>query len=374
VGAYALARDAVNDLPRTRRLKSPLNSACTFLFSALLLLHAAPSDAQLQSNTGGLAGQVFCSDTQKPARFAMVILVPDETETVSSYLTRRGGGGTRTSTAADGTFTMKDISPGVYDIQVVMPGYVQPLRQLNLFPESDTASRQPFLKMLTRVTIESGQTANATVTAYRGADLIGSVDYDDGTPAAGITVSALIALAPTGAGTSSSSANTVLRSVGGNAQTDDRGRFHLSGLADGTYTIQGLPRGGELFPVYLGNTIERTKAVMVTVKSGEERSGLDLLMDLTNLHRVRGVLTSPDSHALPNANVFLSLTDSPGNPLDATTGPDGSFAFSAVPDGKFTVAVSGAADPDTHIVYRGASTQVTVAGSDINDVVLTPTQ
>ena len=269
---------------------------------------------------------------------------------------------------------MKDVSPGVYDIQVVMPGYVQPVRQLNLFSDGDTVSRQPFLKMLTRVTIEAEQTTNATVTAYRGADLIGSVVYDDGTPAAGITVSALIALTPAGDGASSSSASTTFRSVGGNAQTDDRGHFHLSGLANGTYTIQALPRGGELFPVYLGNTIDRTKAIMVTVKSGEERSGLDLLMDLTNLHRVRGVLTSPDSHALPNASVVLSLTDSPGNPLDAMSGADGSFAFSAVPDGKFTVAVSSAADPDTHIVYRGASTQVTVAGSDINDIVLTPTQ
>ena len=337
--------------------------------AGMFLLNAAVVHGQMQSGTGGLTGQVFCSDTQKPARFAIVTLVPDVTETDSAYQNRRGFGSSRAATAADGTFTMKDVSAGTYDVQVVMPGYIQPVRQLEMFTDGDAATRQVLLKMLTKVTIEAGQTATATVTAYRGADLVGSVDYDDGTPATGVTVSALIAIANAGTG-----AAGTLRGVGGNFQTDDRGHFHLSGLADGTYTIQAMPRAGGLFPLFLGNTIDRSKATMITVKSGEERSGLDLVMDLTGLHHVHGVFTGPDSHALPNANITLTLTDSPSAQLDATTGLDGSFTIANVPDGKFTVAASSATDPDTRVVYKGASTEVTVAGSDINDVVLTASQ
>ena len=343
----------------------------------MLVLFTMPvsSHAQLQSGTGGLIGQVFCSDTQKPARFAMVSLVPDVTESDNtSSMGRRGfGSSTTASTAADGTFAMKDVPAGAYDVQVIMPGYVQPIRQLNLFADSDTATRQMFIKMLTKVTVQAGQTTNATVTAYRGADLIGSVYYDDGTPAAGLTVSPLIAIAPAGSSSTNPSATT-LRTMGGNAQTDDRGHFHLSGLADGTYTVQAVPRNGSIFPLFLGNTIDRTRATLVTVKSGEERSGLDLIVNLTDLHRVRGVFTSPEGHALPNVNVALSLAEGPGAFVDATTGIDGSFTFSSVPDGKFTAAASGGTDPDTHVVYSGAKAQVTVNGSDISDVVLTATQ
>jgi hypothetical protein len=340
------------------------------LTALLFIMLAGCGYAQTQSGTGGLVGQVFCSDTQKPARFALVSLVPDVTE---EGVNRRSYGSSSASTAADGTFSMKDVLPGVYDVQVLMPGYIQPIRQLNLFTDSDSDLRQRLLRMLTKVKIDAGQTANATVTAYRGADLSGTVNYDDGTPAAGITVSALMAIPVAGSDTSTS-ANTNLRAVGSNSQTDDRGRFHLSGLSDGSYTVQALPRGGGLFPVYLGNTIDRAKAALVTAKAGDERTGMDLQMDITDLHRVRGVLMSPDNHALANVNVTLTLADSPTGQLSATTGPDGSFSFATVPDGKFTVAATGAYDPETRIVYKGASSQITVSGSDISDIALTVSQ
>ena len=156
-------------------------------------------------------------------------------------------------------------------MQVFLPGYIQPIRQLNIYGDSAPAMRQTFLSMITRVTIQAGQVTSTNVTAYRGADLIGAIIYDDGTPAAGITVSAMIALSPSGASADSTStaANATFRSIGSNSQTDDRGRYHLAGLADGTYTVQAVPRSGGLFPVFLGNTIDRGKATLITIKAGE---------------------------------------------------------------------------------------------------------
>ena len=366
---------------RRRVVKRPVNG----LGIALVVFAAAhyPAGAQTQSGTGGLNGQVFCSDTQKPARFAMVSLVPDVTVPADETNNRRRGyGASSTNTAADGSFSMKDVPAGVYDVQVMMPGYVQPVRQLNMYADAEPQLRQVFINMLTRVTIEAGQTANANVTAYRGADLIGSVYYDDGSPAGGISVSALLSTtggSASDAASSSSasgpgSAASNLRAIGSNSQTDDRGRYHISGLADGTYSVQALPRSGGLFPVFLGNTIDRTKSASVTVRSGEERAGLDLILNISDLHRVRGTVTSPDNHALPNTTVSLTLANSTASQLSATTGPDGSFLFAAVPDGKFTVAISGAFDPDTRVVYKAASKEITVTGSDVSDANLSATE
>ena len=344
---------------------------------ALACVIAGSSMARAQGGNGSLSGQVFCSDKQKPARFATVSLVPDVTEPDNSGgQNRRGFGSSMSTTAADGTFQMKDVQAGVYDVQVMLPGYIQPIRQLNIYADSAPAMRQTFLSMITRVTIQAGQVSTTNVTAYRGADLLGAILYDDGTPAAGITVSAMIALSPSGASADSASisANASFRSIGSNAQTDDRGRYHLAGLADGTYTIQAVPRSGGLFPVFLGNTIDRGRATLVTVKAGEERAGLDMLMNLTDLHHVRGFLTTASNHPLPNASISLALSDNAGSQLSAITAADGSFSFAAVPDGKYSVSAGGAFDPDARVSYKNVSTQITVAGSDITDVVMTPPQ
>ena len=366
-----VARKAIEDLPRRWPLKYLLQFLCV-----LLRVAAEVSQAQLQSGAGGLMGQVFCSDTQKPARFAMVRLLPDVTDAhVNTYGMRRGlGSSTTAPTATDGTFIMKDVPAGVYDVEVTMPGYIQPARQLAFFPDGDSPTRQTFIKMLTRVIVQAGQTTNATVTAYRGADLVGSVFYDDGTPAAGLTISPLLAVVPAGTSSTGTATTTTLRNVGSESQTDDRGRFHLSGLADGTYTLQAQPRRGGMFPVYLGNTINRPKATMIAIKAGEERTGLDLIVNITDLHQVRGVVTDPEGRGLPNASVTLQLADSPGASLSDTTAPDGSFNIAPVPDGSFITAASTGANPDSHITYQSAETRVTVSGSDVNDVVLQLTQ
>jgi hypothetical protein len=58
--------------------------------------------------------------------------------------------------------------------------------------------------------------------------------------------------------------------------------------------------------------------------------------------------------------------------LRAVTSADGSFSFNDVPDGKFTVSSGSVSDPETRVTYRGASAQITVSGTDVADVVLTP--
>ncbi len=341
----------------------PLLSPTRLLIASLTLLLTLAAHAQ----SGTVTGQVFCSDTQKPARFATVSLTPDYAvganrgNVSSSFQNQRYGGGATAITGPDGSFTLKNVSPGEYDLLVTFPGYVQPIRLLNLLANSASATLQPWLNMLTRVNVQAGQTTNAVATIYRGADVLGTVAYDDGSPAGGLTVQALYAI-PIGGSTDSSvtAANANLRYSGVNSITDDHGKFHLSGLADGTYAVEATPRGGgNIFPVYLGNTIDRSQSQLITVKAGSERSDLEIQIDINSLHQVRGVSLGADSRPLPDSGVTLSLTTG-GDSLHTTTGIDGSFTFADVPDGKYTVS-------------GGGSSQITVNGSDITDVVLTAT-
>jgi hypothetical protein len=346
------------------------------LSATVLLLTAAPQ-AHAQA-TGTVTGQVLCSDTSKPARFAQVSLAPEASSTPNTQQ-RRSSGSNNSTTGPDGAFAIKNVPAGVYDLVVTLPGYIQPLRQLNLVASSDPAAQQPWLDMLTKVTVQAGQTSNAIATAYRGADLLGTVLYDDGSPAAGITVSALISLPRGGASASTSTAvstpaNARVLPYGVSALTDDRGRFSLSGLSDGSYTVQAVPRGGLIFPVYLGNTIDRSQATYVSVRTGEERADLAMQIDITDLHHVRGVVVGTDNHALANTNVTLSLSSSPYASLRAVTAADGTFSFADVPDGKFDLASNGASDPDSNAVYKSAGAHITVSGADITDVVLSPSQ
>jgi hypothetical protein len=334
------------------------------LLACAVLLHTLAAHAQ----SGSVTGQVFCSDTQKPARFATVSITSDFASSASrgdfssSFQNRRYGGGATAITGPDGSFTLKNVSPGEYDLLVTFPGYVQPIRLLNLLASSDPATLQPWLNMLTRINVQAGQTTNAIATIYRGADVLGTVAYDDGSPAGGLTVQALYAIPVGGTADSSlTAANANLRYSGVNSVTDDHGKFHLSGLADGTYAVEATPRGGgNIFPVYLGNTIDRSQSQLIAVKAGSERSDLEIQIDINGLHQVRGISLGADSRPLADSGVSLSLTTGGGDSLHTTTAIDGSFTFADVPDGKYTVA-------------GGGSTQVTVNGSDITDVVLTAT-
>ena len=102
----------------------------------------------------------------------------------------------------------------------------------------------------------ANQTANVQVMIYRGATISGTVSFDDGTPAAGVSDAGLDPAAKLrrGADDGQHAAAAALPDF---AQTDDRGQFRLTGLADGTYIVFAAPRS--IFPIYYGNTIERSQ-------------------------------------------------------------------------------------------------------------------
>jgi hypothetical protein len=229
------------------------------------------------------------------------------------------------------------------------------------------ADRDRISAQLTRVSVAANQAANVQVMIYRGATISGTVSFDDGTPAAGVSIQAFV-LATTSTGTQTAGA-TQQQSFAGFGQTDDRGQFRVTGLADGTYVVSAAPHS--IFPIYYGNTIERSKAKKLDVHAGDEVPGTDIQVPAAGMHSVSGVVVSQqDGHALPRASVQLKLSSGDTGTISATTGSDGTFTFTAVPDGKFTVQLSNAYDPSTRIGYTSTGQPLEVNGTDVSDLVV----
>lgn len=292
-----------------------------------------------QAGTGTVTGTVYCSDTQKPARFVSIRLQPLNSQGV------RGG---MAITGSDGSFRITGVQPGDYYADVSVPGYLQPLRgAARDVQELSPAERDRLNSLLTRVSVTAGGTASVQVTIYRGATISGSVSFDDGSPAAGIPVRAMSAVNATGSGSF--------------ATTDDRGHFRLNGLSDGTYLVAASPR--TLFPIYFGNTIDRSKAKKLEVRAGEEVSGTDLIISSGGMHRVSGVVMSrQDGLPVSRPVLQLRLNSTDGNSITTIGGADGSFSFSAVPDGSFLLQVLSGG--------TGVTESVEVNGTDLNDLVI----
>jgi hypothetical protein len=172
-----------------------------------------------------------------------------------------------------------------------------------------------------------------------------------------------------GSTTSGQSGNSPLQSFAAFSQTDDRGQFRLTGLGDGTYIIFAAPRS--IFPIYYGNTIERGSAKKLEVHAGDEIPGTDIQVPAAGMHRVSGLVVSQqDSHPIPRASVQLRLSSGEGSAISAMSGSDGTFSFSAVPDGRFTVQVSSAYDGSGRSGYSSAGQTLEVNGTDVSDLVV----
>jgi hypothetical protein len=101
-------------------------------------------------------------------------------------------------------------------------------------------------------------------------------------------------------------------------------------------------------PVYYPGTFDASNAVVITVNANEERSGVDFTLMLARTARVKGALVEPDGRPAPGGQVQLLLPPAPSVLLQASQGarvlPDGSFTFSGVPPGHYTIVARA---PDT---------------------------
>ena len=172
----------------------------------------------------------------------------------------------------------------------------------------------------------------------------------------------------------------------GNAVTDDRGRFRITGLppmkeaiveadlsiqnSTLTFTKNSFGSSGGpsfTFAFYSGDAVRPQDAKPFQITMGEERPDEDISLPLSKLHKLRGVLVAKaDGHVLNDGSLTLLFADDRTPLGGAQIGRNGSFDFPFVPVGDYLLKVDFAADavleeiPNSPGSTPPSSTKVTV--------------
>jgi hypothetical protein len=366
-------------------------ACCTFLRAQ------GPESAQPQTQyTGSVSGHVYCADTNAPARFARVMLRP--VGTTSSTTREANFSQSQATTGLDGSFQMQNVAPGTYYIFASLTGYLNPITQVAAadLTSTDPAAQERVARVLQSVSVNGSDGAHAEIRLARGASLSGTVLYDDGSPAVNVNVQVNLPPAASTTQPGSTSGQSFQR-------TDDYGRYRITGLNPGDYVVEamsqfvlpggfnggpggfGRPQSSTLM-VYAPKNFRLTDAKIFTLKAGSELSGADIVIPVAAFHTVSGMAESSDGHTLNAGSLTLSDDKDKTHSFRGSVGSDGQFHFLYVPEGSYTLSLTGAAitepntsaggngrgRPRTTIVqaYGNATQSVLVENGDLSGVVV----
>jgi hypothetical protein len=181
----------------------------------------AASDAARTSGSAAILGRVLDAGTDQPVASA-VVLIGGLPGTGSPGLATSPGQMTAL-TNARGQFLFRDLPAGSYSLTVNAPGYLT----------GSYGQRRP-QGSSRRVAVADGQqTMDADVRLWKTAVITGTVRDEAGEPLVQVSVRVLRRLFARGQ-------SRWLQAQPGNATTDDRGVYRVSGLAPGDYTVAML--------------------------------------------------------------------------------------------------------------------------------------
>jgi hypothetical protein len=333
-----------------------------------------PQTTSVKVGVGAVSGTVYCTDTNLPARVAEVELAPWPSESAD-----HSGGTVRAGfTDLDGRFSLNNVPAGEYAISVGLAGYLKFGPNLLDSPavKNSPEARKEALSRLTKVLVVPGQTTTIALQAERGTEIVGSVQYDDGSPAIGLTFT----FGPKGG--DADRTNPAVSLWGGRiedvySQTDTYGRFHIRGVFPGAYRISVLvptraatdisvdpppigPRpqiafmtGDELadsskqgsgaLRVYDDGSLQRSKSAGIRVERGEREKDVSITIPLASLHTIRGNIVIKGTGEVPHMAVLQLLWADTRELARAGIALDGQIELDYVPEGSFILraAASG---------------------------------
>jgi len=349
--------------------------------------------------TASIAGTVFLAgEPKRPARKARV--------TVTNLAEATSG---QTATTDDaGAFIFTGLPAGRFEIQAVKPGYLR---------ASYGASRPE--RAGTPVVVSDGQAvAGLTLTMARGGVITGTIRDQRGRPAANLSVRVL----KTGYRALTGERTLGAPSAGASVMTDDRGVYRAYGLPPGGYLVladldslrpngplatdirvfssadlqrvmQAARAGGatgpllapapapapaartNYAPVFHPGVTDIASAATIALGLGEERSGVDIPIQLSPTAIVRGTvrdpagpLPSPLSVGLVPAGPYIEMLAGAGiRGYSTPLGADGAFTFTGVPPGQYTVTTQagrgGRGSP--YELQKWAKADISVNGGDV---------
>jgi hypothetical protein len=341
--------------------------------SLVASLAAAAQQAPKKQPTTTVTGHVYLADTNTPARLATVMLEPAralDNDPDPHPPKDRNAEMVYTSavqTLLDGSFTIPKVAPGAYYVVAYKNGYLSPLSTL-----SEDALKHPTQEdhkriavILPRITVEAGLPVSVDVRLERGSAISGTVLFDDGSPASGLPVHALVRRKD-GQKETWSPLRSMPFATMGNAYTDDLGHYRLTGLQPREYILEvvlemqhmdlaSAPGSGASsastssiasLSFYSGSATRKADAKPFTIAANEERSGEDITIPLAKLHTITGeIVAAHDGHPLNQGNVtLLDAGDESEVENSKLERPDGKFHLYFVPEGNYILRVYSAAD------------------------------
>ncbi len=328
---------------------------------------------------GQVTGRVSCADTGQPARFASVQLIgehpesspmldpatmgknPDMEKVIAKAMAAiMKGNGLSAVTGLDGSFSMDKVPPGTYYVVAQLAGYQSPFSQISAVErvKADDTTLKAVEAAAEKIVVPPGQSAHVEIRLERGASVSGTIHYDDGSPAPGVTP-VLMSLGKDGKW-KDLSPSSMLPVV-----TDDRGRYRIFGIAAGKYAIKatlptmqtttGLGASvnmhmsmGDALIVYSGGVLHEKDVKPIEVGAGDDVEGVDVTFPLDNLHAISGsVVAKADNHPVDAGTVVLQDADTKATVRTTMVEQDGSFHLNYVPEGQYVLHVSGAGDTDS---------------------------
>lgn len=365
------------------KFRNELCRVAAMTMLAGLSMTAKAQQPATAAGKGSVSGHVFCADTQRPARFALVVLfgVPSE---VTSYKKPDPGADATAQIAAmaaamktlsktnmvqlhtgtDGSYVATDVAPGDYYLFAAAPGYISPLDRIKAIFQAGADMKKP-LPGVPMVHVTAEHATSADVTMDRGAAVSGSITWDDGSPVSG----AMMALIPAKGDAAAPPTEfnmlamaSILTSV--MSISDDQGHFRLSGLPPGDYLVQasiqagqqmGLGSGMNLgkmmantpLMVFAPAAFHKASAQPVTLRAGEDQRDEQVTLNLGGLHSVSGHIGSAeDHHGINSAMVTLQDTQDKDFVRSAAVDAAGGFTVTYVPAGTYVMKVSNAEDTE----------------------------
>ena len=393
-----------------------MNVSCwtlAFVLTGILSQGQLPGLPQAAPRSAFVVGQVIDAGTGAPISGALVEVRTQATlsapptpfaRPIPPTLTQTP----RVLTGSDGRFVFRRLPKGNFTVTAMKPGYLA----------GAYGRRRPGGDSQTLVLFDGQKIGGLRIYLWRHAAISGVVVDEAGEPVVGIQMRAFMRRTVSG--------QRRFSIAGSTGWTDDRGVYRIHGLLPGDYLVAAVSTkvsvaasmgddvrrtgvapasiaeigasatagrgsamqvGGALLtltgsavglpPTFDGhvfvypttfhpNSPSPLRAQLVTVTSGEERSGIDLQIAPVATRRVSGVIVSTDSPpgALP---VRIMAEESVETPLEqeiATTLTDrsGAFVFPAVPVGLYSIRVvrsarlPGALAGTSTIVHTGGGT------------------
>src|SRR5581483_1013499 len=231
--------------------------ALAFAFSVAV---ASRAQQPVAPPSGTVAGHVTCGDTQRPARFASVLLYGVPTSVSATPAPPSEGASdaqveaalkaslaglnstnfVQTQTDVEGAFRVAGVPPGDYYVFASVPGYVQPMNVVQAAIEAG-ADPHKLLPGVPTVHVSPDRESLADVSIDRGAAISGRVVWEDGSP---VTKANVVVVAAKGEKPLPPQYSMiVMASIGAGgllAVTDDLGRFRIAGLAPGDYYVKAM--------------------------------------------------------------------------------------------------------------------------------------